>query len=102
MVLLAAIDIAICAQTLRELLFRAVTRKCDVSKAHLFCFLESQMNQSTGALDCNFLARIDLNFADGAERVEDGHASAEGRGNRVHVCRDIDSGFGVEDVVSCD
>ena len=101
MVLLAAIDIDMCPQVHRELLFRATARERDDFVAHPVRILDSQMAQTAQALDCDKFTRWDVHLA---HTVEDCDTSAEKGGGvgGADVVRYTNGGFGAQDAVFSD
>lgn len=98
MVLLAPINVYMSPQVLGKLLLGACARQCNDLVTHLVRVLESQVTQSTKALDSNYLPGCDFHVA---HAVEDRDAGAEKGGVRggVDVGGDAYRGFRAEEAV---
>ena len=93
MILLAAINIDVCPQVLRELLFGGTARERHDFVAHLVCILKSQMAEAAQTLDCDKFTRGNVHLAHAVEDCNTGAEEGGGDG-RVDVVRDTNGGFG--------
>ena len=98
MALLAAINVDVCPQVLRELLFGATARERDDFVAHLVCILESQMAETAQTLDCDDFTSGDVHLAHAVEDCDTG-AEEGGALGRVNIVRDTNGGLGAYDAV---
>ena len=98
MVLFAAINVDMCPQILRELLFGATARERDDFVAHLVCILESQMAETAQPLDCDDFSSGNIHLAHAVEDCDTGAEEGGGVG-RVDIVRDTNGGFGAHDAV---